>query len=320
MMRQVPDRGYRKLFKNKTIFRQLLETFVHEDWVKNLDFDSCETLDKSFVADHYKETVSDLVYKIKLKRTEIFIIVLMEFKSEIERFTSVALANYVGNFYMDYVASHKGIRKLPPVFPILLYSGPRKWTAPESLNDLVEGSEYLGEYGMRFKYFKIAANAFSKQKLLAIKNIVSTLFLVEGHYDLDLVKKELAALYRHASDRVAVSLLINWFLQMHKYGRIPPEASEALDYVYESSKEARQMLEVAVRKEKAEWRRKIRREVRHEALREGKREGKREGEREKQVEVARRMISKGFESPLIAEVTGLSEAALRKLQLEKTKR
>lgn len=80
------------------------------------------------------------------------------------------------------------------------------------------------------------------------------------------------------------------------------------------------MLEVAVRKEKAEWRRKITREVRHEALREGKREGKREGEREKQVEVARRMISKGFENPLIAEVTGLSEAALRKLQLEKRKR
>ena len=76
------------------------------------------------------------------------------------------------------------------------------------------------------------------------------------------------------------------------------------------------MLEVAVRKEKAEWRRKITREVRHEALR----EGKREGEREKQVEVARRMISKGFEKPLIAEVTGLSETALRKLQLEKRKR
>lgn len=203
-MRQVQDRGYRKLFKNKTIFRQLLETFVPEAWVKELDFDSCETLDKSFVADHYKETVSDLIYKIKLKGREIFIIVLMEFKSEVERFASVALANYVGNFYMDYVASHKRIRKLPPVFPILLYSGSRKWTAPESLAELIEGGQGIGDYGLRFRYFKIAANAFSKRKLLAIKNIVSTLFLVEGHYDLDLVKKELAALYRRESDRAAV--------------------------------------------------------------------------------------------------------------------
>ncbi len=303
-MRQVPDRGYRKLFKNKTIFRQLLETFVREDWVKELDFDSCETLDKSFVADHYKETISDLVYKIKLKRKEIFIIVLMEFKSEVERFTSVALANYVGNFYMDYVASHKKIKKLPPVFPILLYSGPRKWTAPENLDDLIEGQEYLGEYGLRFKYFKIAANAFSKQKLLAIKNIVSTLFLVEGHYDLDLIKKELSSLYRRESDRTAVSLLLNWFMQMRKHGRLPPESSEALEHVYESSKEVRQMLETALLKERKGY----------------YNEGKRDAERKSRREIALKMIAKGFEPALIAEVTGLSEAALRKLKLEKTKK
>ncbi len=311
-MRQVSDRGYKKLFKNKTIFRQLLETFVQEDWVKELDFDSCETLDKSFVADHYKETVSDLVYKIKLRRKEIFIIVLLEFKSKVERFTSVALANYVGNFYMDYVASHKRVRKLPPVFPILLYSGPRKWTAPEKLSDLIEDEEALGEYGIRFKYFKIAANAFTKQKLLAIKNIVSTLFLVEGHYDLGLIKKELADLYRRESDRAAVSLLLNWFLQLRKHGRIPPEASEALEHVYETSKEVKQMLEVALQKE--------RRGYFNEGKREGKLEGKREAERKSRRDIALKMIAKDFEPALIAEVTGLSEEALNKLKLEKRKR
>ncbi|NUO83885.1 Rpn family recombination-promoting nuclease/putative transposase [candidate division KSB1 bacterium] len=307
-MRQVSDRGYRKLFKNKTIFRQLMQTFVHEDWVQELDFNSCETLDKSFIADHYKETVSDLVYKIKLRGKEIFIIVLMEFKSEVERFMSVGLANYVGNFYMDYVASHKRIRKLPPVFPILLYSGSRKWNAPESLTDLIEGEEYLGDYGLRFKYFKIAANAFSKRRLLAIKNVVSTLFLVEGHYDLELLKKELADLYSRESDRAAVSLLLNWFLQLLKHGRIPPQASEALEHVFDSSKEVRQMLEVALQKERRGY------------FNEGKREGKREAERKSRREIALKMIAKGFELALIAEVTGLSEVALRRLKLEKPKK
>ncbi len=307
-MRQIQDRGYRKLFKNKTIFRQLLETFVRQEWVKELDFKSCETLDKSFVADHYKETISDLVYKIKLKRKEIFIIVLMEFKPEVERFTSVALANYVSSFYMDYVASHKRIKKLPPVFPILLYSGPRKWTAPESLAELIEGEEYLGEYGLRFKYFKIAANAFSKEKLLKIKNLVSTLFLAEAHYDLDLIKKELQELFRRESDKTAVSLLLNWFVQMRKHGRIPPSAYEALERVYESPKEAQQMLETAVRKEKKGYF--------NEGKREGRREGKREGKRESQIEMARKLTAKGFEPALIAEITGLSEAQLRKLARE----
>ncbi|MCP4708757.1 MAG: hypothetical protein GY869_09040, partial [Planctomycetes bacterium] len=57
----IHDSGYKKLFSNKTIFKQLIETFVTEEWVKELDFDNCEALDKSFVADHYKETESDLI-------------------------------------------------------------------------------------------------------------------------------------------------------------------------------------------------------------------------------------------------------------------
>lgn len=50
------DSGYKRLLGNKTIFRQLYETFVEEDWVAKLDFDRAERLDKSFVSEHYKET------------------------------------------------------------------------------------------------------------------------------------------------------------------------------------------------------------------------------------------------------------------------
>ncbi len=56
----IHDSGYKKLFSNRTIFRQLIETFVQEAWVKDIDFTQSETLDKSFISDHYKETESDL--------------------------------------------------------------------------------------------------------------------------------------------------------------------------------------------------------------------------------------------------------------------
>ncbi len=35
----IHDSGYKKLFSNRTIFRQLLETFVNQEWVHSLDFD-----------------------------------------------------------------------------------------------------------------------------------------------------------------------------------------------------------------------------------------------------------------------------------------
>jgi len=92
-MHQIHDKGYRRLFKNKGIFRQLLETFVTTDWVHELDFTTCETLDKSFVSEQYKESISDVIHKIKLKQQDFFIVILTEFKSNVERFTSLDVAH-----------------------------------------------------------------------------------------------------------------------------------------------------------------------------------------------------------------------------------
>jgi len=40
----IHDSGYKKLFSNRTILRQLLETFIDEAWVKDLNFAECETI------------------------------------------------------------------------------------------------------------------------------------------------------------------------------------------------------------------------------------------------------------------------------------
>ena len=104
-MQTIHDKGYKKLFSNKVIFRQLIETFVHEDWVKDLDFDNCETLDKSFISSHYKETESDIIYKINLRDKEAYIFILIEFQSSVDHFMALRILNYVTNFYMDYLES-----------------------------------------------------------------------------------------------------------------------------------------------------------------------------------------------------------------------
>lgn len=102
-MTTIHDSGYKKLFSNKVIFRQLIETFVNEDWVKDLDFESCEPVDKSFISDHYKETGSDIIYKLKLKEKEVYIFILIEFQSKVERFMALRVLNYITNFYTDYL-------------------------------------------------------------------------------------------------------------------------------------------------------------------------------------------------------------------------
>lgn len=307
-MHQIHDKGYKKLFKNKSIFRQLLETFVPEAWVKELDFNTCESLDKSFISDHYKETTSDIIYKIKRNQRESFVVILMEFKSTVERFMSLHLANYITNFYMDYVESTPNVKLLPPVFPILLYNGDKEWTAPTKISEVIEDSRLLGRYALNFEYFAIPINKYDKEYLSRIKNVVSLLFLAEAHYDAELLEKMFLEVFEREADKGPISLLLNWFIQMRKHGRIPEEDVDKLERIFASKEEVRQMLITALKKEKQE--------IFDQGKLEGKLEGNLEGNLERQITTVHKMLSKGFEIALIVEITGLSEAEILKLKQE----
>ena len=126
--------------------------FIGEDWIKDLDFDSCDTVDKFFISEHYKETESDIIYKLRLKDKEIYIFILIEFQSTVERFTALRMLNYITNFYMDYLESNKKAKKLPAIFPILLYKGEETWTAPTNISDLIEAGDRLGSFALNFEY------------------------------------------------------------------------------------------------------------------------------------------------------------------------
>ena len=123
---------------------------------------------------------------------------------------------------MAYIQSTPKVKTLPPVFPIVLYNGDDRWTAPVQLTDVIQDSHLLGDYVPRFAYCKIVEHEYPKDELLRIRNIVSTLFLAESYYEFELIKRELLTLFQHEPDRQAVSLLLNWFRQLAVHQRIDP--------------------------------------------------------------------------------------------------
>jgi len=269
MTASIHDSGYKKLFSNRTIFRQLVETFIEEAWVKELDFAHAETLDKSFISDHYKETESDLIYKVRLHSKTVYIYILLEFQSKVDRFMVVRVLNYITNFYLDYVATHKRVKLLPAIFPIVLYNGKRKWTAVKEIGDLIEAEPALGEYALQFKYLLLNEKIYSRERLLTIRNIVSTLFLAEAHYDIQLLEAELLNLYEREEDKQAVSLFLNWFRQLALYGKVSPDDYAQLDTVYRTKEEVRTMLVATLEQE--------RKKIYQAGQTEGRAEGRAEG-------------------------------------------
>ena len=83
---------------------------------------------------------------------------------------------------------------------------------------LIEQTPPLGRFALDFEYFLIAENQYSREALLKIRNIVSTLFLTESYYDVEVLEVELTNLFSSEGDREAVSLLLNWFKQLSAHG------------------------------------------------------------------------------------------------------
>lgn len=293
MVHHIHDYGYKRLFSNVTIFRQLLESFVDEPWVKELDFSTAETLEHSFVSEAYQETESDLIYKLKRNGEDIFVYVLLEFQSSVDRFISVRILNYITSLYVAMIKSGQVKDKLPPVFPIMLYNGDPKWTAPETVADTIAEHGLLGDYGIGFKYLKIIENEYSSETLLQIQNIVSTLFLAENHYDLEQLGQELLALF-DKEDRTAISLFLNWFRMLAVDGRIDSTDYRAFEKIYVEKTEVKQMFVNAISEKDKRL------------IQEGEAKGKTEGQREEKLNIARQMKADGLPAATISKYTGLS--------------
>ncbi len=84
------------------------------------------------------------------------------------------MIHYIVELY-EYLVKNHNLKTLPAVFPIMLYNGEKRWTAPEELNILIEKS-IPEKYIPGFRYYKIAENEFGKEFLKTLKNSVGALF------------------------------------------------------------------------------------------------------------------------------------------------
>ena len=312
MTATIHDSGYKRLFSNKTIFRQLIETFVEEAWVARLDFDRAERLDKSFVAEHYKETEADIIYKVPLRDADavIYLCLLIEFQSDVQRFMVLRSLYYRCSFYMDFVLSNKNVRGLllPAMFQLVLYNGDEKWTAPANIDQLIETEVDLGAYGLHFEHLVVAENAYGKEWLAKVDNIIATLFLAEAHYDLPLLMDKLLSLYDTEPDRQAIMLFINWFRQLAAHGRLSGADFAQIEEQDLTREEVKSMLVKALERE---------REVIFDS---GKKEGidigKKEGITERNRQIVQAMVANGLPLPTIATLLVLPLPEIERLLAE----
>ncbi len=257
MHESIHDKAYKYLFSNPMMLKELLETFVAMDWVKYIDFTKAQTIDKSYVNDEFKEYEADIIYKLQLKDSEIYLYLLLEFQSTVDTFIAFRMLQYVMELYRELIYKQK-LKKLPVVFPLLLYNGDRKWTAPisfEGLIDVPDKLQQLKGYIPCFRYYPVIVNELSLEELESMMNAISTVFLCEvGDKDIFLKTvdriKELMHIYRDKEH--IIGTLIQWLLYyLHTHGKVE-EAAHVLTKL-ETPKEEHSMLYKTIQQLKDDW-------------------------------------------------------------------
>lgn len=287
-MKKSYDSAYKYIFSNKTIFCQLIKSFVDEDFVKEIDESHIDLMDKSFVSDEFLQRESDIIYRVKLGKKDIYIYILLEFQSTVDKTIPVRMLLYLIQFYdLLFRNSQKG--KLPAVFPILIYNGQDNWTVPVNIKDLID-RRIPDKYIPSFEYYNIIEKNIPDDVLLKIHNIASAIIYLEKIKDEKKLKQAIdnAITLIEKENIIDIRMFAIWFKRIFKQKVNPVEINKINNLM-----EAKTMLI----------------SVADQILEKGKKEGKKEGK----IDAARKMLEKGYSIEEIIEITGLSKEELKEL-------
>ena len=249
------DRSYKLIFSHRDMVEDLLRGFVHEPWVQGLDFSTLERVNGTYVTDDLLDRADDIIWRVRWGHEWLYVYLLLEFQSSIDRFMAVRILAYVGLLYQDLIRSGQWTagRLLPPVLPVVLYNGRPPWNAAEEVADLilpVPGG--LERYRPQMRYFLLDEGRLRAQDMPVLQNLAAALFRMENSRTPSDVEQVLSALVEWLQDPDQESLrraFTTWLKRVFLPGRIPNVAFDELTDL----QEVRSMLAEQVTEWTKEW-------------------------------------------------------------------
>ena len=240
------DGSYRRLFSHARMVEDLIRRYVAPRWIDRLDFSTLEMVPAHYVSDDYEQRESDVVWRLRYAPSDewFYVYLLIEFQSLVDRFMAVRLLAYIMLLYQDLIRRKRLTRssKLPPVVPIVLYNGTRKWTAPLQVAELIESLPGNEGFLPRFEYLVIDEGHLPREQLEPLDNPVAGVFQLEQSQGLEEIRRIIDGLIEILDDPELRELrrdMATWLRRVVLPARLPDiEVPELQDL-----QEAKTMLE-----------------------------------------------------------------------------
>ena len=224
------DSGGKIIFEEPEFCAQLFKDYVDMDILKNVRPEEIEDVTERFIPMFTEERDADVIKKVHLSDEDDIFIALIEHKASVDYNVVMQILRYMVYIWEDYEkqlnAKHKGISKTksfkyPPVLPIVYYEGGAEWTADMMLADRITLNEAFKDFIPNFKYYLISLRDYDKNSLIAKKDELSFVMLInsimsaEEFQKLNLSEEYFEELFRNSSDNVvsAIAKLVSVVLR-----------------------------------------------------------------------------------------------------------
>ena len=271
------DAAYKLLFSFPEMVRDLLAGFVPREWVEELDLSTLERWPGSHVSDDLRQRHQDRVWRVRLRDRWLYVLVLLEFQSAVDRTMAVRILAYTALLYQDLLRASSD--PLPPVLPIVLYDGSERWTAAKDVAGLLAPyGEPLAPYQPSQRYFLLDVRGYT-DSLPEGRNRVAELIRLARSRGLKEMVTMFAGLAESLSEPEHEGLIRafwEWLDKVH----LPAQGLDVELPALKNWREAGTMMNEAVNDWTAPWRE----------------EGRAEGRAQGQTEVMRRMAARKFDA------------------------
>ncbi len=270
------DLGYKRMFAHREMVEDLLRGFVREPWVAEVEMDTLERVSGTYVSDDLREREDDIIWRVRWRDRWLYVYLLLEFQSTVDPFMALRILVYVGLLYQDLVREKKLTPdgRLPPVLPLVLYSGEDGWTAAPEISELIEAVPGgLERYRPHMRYLLVEERGFSEAELAPMQNLVAALFRLEnsrGPEDIVQVLELLIEWLQVPEQAELARALGVWLRRSLLASRMPDIDIPEI----ENLQEARTMLAERVKDWKKQWQD----ESRKEGEKIGQKKGRKKGE------------------------------------------
>lgn len=296
---QAHDHFFRLALSDKAIAKSFLMAHLPKALAALIDFDQLALQSGSYIDDLRQESIADVLFQATIQGYKGYLYLLIDHQSKPDKLMPFRILKYTCNVIDKYLKESDG-KKIPFVFPLVVYHGKQVWKYSTDIRDLIDAPKKLID-----EYF---LHPFSLIDLNSIEDKILKDHAIAGIMELTL--KHIFAKNMQPYAEEIIHLLKYWAVPEKNYF-----AEATLGYILDRGQLSN--LEGFLKLVKVELSEEIGEKVMNAAeqlIQKGIQQGMQQGAEQERKEIIRRLYANGLSAQNIVDITGFDIQEIKALK------